>query len=217
MRDAAPRQCGCTMRGAAEKGEDVKLYMTERSGNAWKARLLLSMLGVPYEAVPVDLAGGEHKRAPFLRLNPRGQVPVLEDDGRVFWDSTAVLVYIARKYGGERWLPLDAAGMAEVMQWMALAQNEIRYGLQAAYVMIAYQRPGDSDACHNMGRIALGVLEGRLGNHAWLALDRATIADLACYPYVAVAPEAGIALGPYPHTTAWIRRIEALPGWVKRV
>ena len=194
----------------------MKLYMTERSGNAWKARLLLSMLGVPCEQVPVDLPGGEHKRAPFLALNPRGQVPVLEDEGRVFWDSTAVLVYIARKHGGERWLPTDAADMAEVMQWMALAQNEIRSGLQFAYVMITYHRTGDLESCRAMGRIALDVLEQQLQHHEWRALERPTIADLACYPYVAAAPEAGIALATYPHVRAWVQRIEALPGWVKR-
>jgi len=194
----------------------VKLYMTERSGNAYKARLLLSMLGVPYEPVPVDLAHGEHRQPPFLRLNPRGQVPVLEDEGRVYWDSTALLVYIARKAGAEDWLPLDADGMAHVMQWLALAQNEIRYGLQAAYVILTYRRPGHLEECQALGRVALQVLEGRLGAHDWLALDRPTIADLACYPYAASAPEAGISLEPYPAVTGWIRRIEALPGWFGR-
>jgi glutathione S-transferase len=190
--------------------------MTERSGNAYKARLLLSMLGIAYEPVPVDLAHGEHRQPPFLRLNPRGQVPVLEDEGRVYWDSTAILVYIARKAGAEAWLPLDADGMAEVMQWLALAQNEIRYGLQAAYVILAYRRPGHLEECQALGRVALQVLEGRLGAHDWLALDRPTIADLACYPYAASAPEARIPLEPYPAVTGWIRRIEALPGWFPR-
>jgi glutathione S-transferase len=190
--------------------------MTERSGNAYKARLLLSMLGIAYEPVPVDLAHGEHRQPPFLRLNPRGQVPVLDDEGRVYWDSTAILVYIARKAGAEAWLPLDADGMAEVMQWLALAQNEIRYGLQAAYVILAYRRPGHLEESQALGRVALQVLEGRLGAHDWLALDRPTIADLACYPYAASAPEARIPLEPYPAVTGWIRRIEALPGWFPR-
>jgi glutathione S-transferase len=194
----------------------MKLYITERSGNAYKARLLLSMLGVPYEKVLVDLARGEHREPPFRRLNPRGQVPVLEDEGRVYWDSTAVLVYIARKAGAEDWLPLDADGMAEVMQWLALAQNEIRYGLQAAYVILTYRRPGHLEECQALGRVALQVLEGRLGAHDWLALDRPTLADLACYPYAATAPDAGVPLEPYPAVTRWIGRLEALPAWFRR-
>lgn len=125
--------------------------MTERSGNAYKARLLLAMLGVPYEQVLVDLAHGENRQPRFLELNPRGQVPVLEDKSRVYWDSTAILVYIARKHEA----------------------------------------------------------------HDWLALNRPTLADIACYPYAASAPQAGIPLGPYAAVVRWIKRIEALPGWVQ--
>ena len=189
--------------------------MTERSGNSYKARLLLSMLGMPYEQVVVDLAHGENRRPHFLKLNPRGQVPVLEDGGKAYWDSTAVLVYLARKHEAHDWLPPDADGMAEVMQWMALAQNEVRYGLQAAYVMLTYGRGGHLGECQALGRVALDVLEGRLRGHDWLALERPTLADLACYPYAASAPQAGIVLDPYAAVARWIRRIEALPGWVR--
>jgi glutathione S-transferase len=195
----------------------VKLYMTERSGNAYKARLLLAMLGVAYEPVMVDLAGGENHTPAFLALNPRGQVPVIEDEGKVYWDSTALLVYFARKHDlSGRWLPNDAHGMAEVMQWLALAQNEIRYGLQSAYVMIAYNRSGHLEECRDLGRKALQVLDARLSQRDWLALDHTTIADLACYPYVASAPVAGVALEPYAHVERWIARIESLPGWFSR-
>jgi glutathione S-transferase len=196
----------------------VKLYMTERSGNAYKARLLLAMLGVAYEPVMVDLAAGENHTPAFLALNPRGQVPVIEDEGKMYWDSTAVLVYLARKHDPyDRWLPNDAHGMAEVMQWLALAQNEIRYGLQSAYVMIAYNRSGHLEECRELGRKALHVLNARLSQRDWLALDRVTIADLACYPYAASAPVAGVALEPYEHVERWIARIESLPGWFSRL
>jgi glutathione S-transferase len=194
----------------------MKLYMTERSGNAYKARLLLSMLGIEYEPIAVDLAAGEHRQSPFLQLNPRGQVPVLEDEGRVYWDSTAVLTYIARRANARDWLPLDPDGMAEVMQWLALAQNEIRYGLQAAYVILAYGRPGHLAECQALGRVALDVLEARLASHDWLARERPTVADLACYPYAATAPVAGIALEHWPAVRGWIARVEALPGWFPR-
>src|SRR5262245_15966802 len=107
----------------------MKLYYTPNSGNAYKVRILLSLLNVPYEKVAVDTRNKEHKQAPFLKLNPRGEVPVLEDGGTVVWDSAACLAYVARKHGGEQWLPADPAGMAQVMQWMALAGNEIQFGL----------------------------------------------------------------------------------------
>lgn len=195
----------------------MKLYMTSNSGNAYKPRVLLALLNVPFEEVIVDTQGREHKKEPFLAINPRGEVPALEDGGRVFWDSTACLVYIARKHGGDKWLPSDPAGMAEVMQWMALAQNEIRYGLQIGRGNKRGMRKwGNLEELQEHGRSGLKVMEGRLKSNAWLALDRPTIADLACYPYVHSAPEAGVALEEYPSVMAWIRRLEALPGWIKR-
>jgi len=188
--------------------------MAERSGNAYKVRLLLSLLDIPYEKIAIDLAKREHRQPNYLKLNPRGQVPVLEDDGRVIWDSTAVLVYIARRHGDETWLPTGAGEMAEVMQWMALAQNEIHYGLQFARAIVNLSRPGNLDECQVHGRTALRVLEERLENHDWLALGRMTIADIACFPYAAMAPDANVPLEEYVAVRAWIARIQALPGYV---
>jgi glutathione S-transferase len=86
----------------------VKLYTNERSGNSYKPRLLLSMLGVPYETVAVDLAKREQKQPDFLKLNPRGQVPALEDAGTVIWDSTAILVWIDRIKAQPGFIPVAA-------------------------------------------------------------------------------------------------------------
>ena len=194
----------------------MKLYMTDSSGNAYKPRLLLEMLQVPYDKVILDTKEKEHKAAPFLAINPRGQVPALEDEGRIFWDSTACLVYIARKHGGEKWLPTDAAGLAEVMQWLALSNNELHYGLQWARGVVNKIKIGDVEEYRGYGNNGLKVLEDRLKGNDWLALGRSTIADLACYPYVKVSPEGGFKLESYPAVQAWVKRVEALPGWVKR-
>ena len=110
----------------------MKAYLGTVSGNSYKLRILLSLLKVPHEVVIIDLKNKQHKGAAFLQINPRGEVPALEDEGKVIWDSAACLVYVARKYGGEQWLPSDAAGMADVMQWIALAATEIQCGLQYA-------------------------------------------------------------------------------------
>ena len=194
----------------------MKLYNTKTSGNGYKVRLLLALLGVRYEQVLLDFAAGEHKREPFLRISPRGQVPALEDDGVVLWDSIACLAYVARKHGGERWLPTDPAGLGAVMQWLALSENEIMYGLQYARGILRKIREGDYEECRARGRAALEVLEGRLKDNDWLALGRPTIADIACHSYVALADEAGLPLDAYPGIRAWLARIEALPGWVGR-
>lgn len=196
----------------------MKLYITPTSGNAWKVRLLLSMLKKDYETISLDTKKGEHKAPEFLKLNPRGQVPVLEDGDQVFWDSTACLVYLARKYGGEQWLPTDAAGMAQVQQWLALSNNELHYGLQwARGVKIGIRSIGSYEEYATYGRNGLAVLEGRLKKNDWLACGRPTIADLACYCYTAVSPEGGLPHDTCPGVAAWVKRVEALPGWIKRV
>ena len=196
----------------------MKLYITTTSGNAWKGRLLLSMLKISYETVDLDPKKGELKSPQFLKLNPRGQVPVLVDGDQVIWDSTACLVYLGRKYGGEQWLPTDAEQLAQIQQWLALSNNELHYGLQwGRGVKTGIRSIGSYDEYAAYGRNGLAVLEGRLKDHDWLACGRPTIADLACYCYTSVSPEGGFDLAAHPAVAAWVKRVEALPGWVKRV
>jgi len=192
----------------------MKLYDFELSGNAYRIRLMLALLGLDYEKVPVKLMEGEQRGPAFLKLNPRGQVPTLDDGGTVVWDSLAVLVYLARKYGGEKWLPVDAEGMAEVMQWLAMMENEVLYGLARSRVICKFKRPGNLEEAQLLGRKGVDVFEQRLAAHPWLALDRVTIADVGCFPYVALAPEGEIPLDDYPAVRNWIGRIKALPGFV---
>jgi glutathione S-transferase len=196
----------------------MKLYLTDNSGNSYKVRILLSLLGTPYDKVLVDTRKREHKQPAFLELNPRGEVPVLEDGGVVLWDSAAILVYLARKYGGDKWLPADPALMGQVMQWVALAGNEIQFGLQYARRGVLQNRwtAGTLEQGQIMGRAALDALEGRLKGNEWLALGRPTIADIACFPYIETAPEARLPLDPYPAVVAWLARCKALPGWAQR-
>ena len=189
----------------------MKLYDLEVSGNSYRVRLLLSLLGLSHELVTVNLLKGEQREPWFLKLNPRGQVPTLDDGGTVVWDSMAILVYLARRYGGESWLPIDPQGMAEVMQWLAVMENETLFGLGKARIICKFKRPGNLEEAQQLGRKGLEVLDQRLIAHPWLALDRLTIADIGCFPYVALAAEGEIALDDYSGVRSWIDRIKALP------
>lgn len=192
----------------------MKLYQSGTSGNSHKVRLLCAMLGLDYESVAVDLRAGEQNEPWFRALNPRGQVPVLEDDGRVIWDSAAILVYLARKAGAEGWLPTEPGPMAEVMQWLVFAAHELRWGPHQVRRIKKAGRPGDLDTALQATEAALAILEARLAAHDWLATGRPTIADIACVPYIVLAPDLGIPLEPWPAVTAWVDRIRALPGYV---
>ena len=200
----------------------MKVYLGTISGNSYKLRILLSLLRVPHEVVIVDLANKQHKSAAFLQINPRGEVPALEDEGKVIWDSAACLVYIARKFGAEhgseQWLPTDAAGMAEVMQWVALAATELQCGLQYARRGVLQGRwtLGTLEDGQKFGRVALEICETQLKKNDWLALGRPTIAEPACFPYIETAPEAKVALEEYPAVVKWMERCKKLPGWAAR-
>ena len=85
----------------------MKLHDLTLSGNCHKVRLFLSLIGQPVERVPVNLLAGEHKQPPFREINPRGQIPVLEDGEFRLGDSQAILVYLAQRYA-PRCYPPDA-------------------------------------------------------------------------------------------------------------
>lgn len=192
----------------------MKLYDLELSGNCYKVRLFAALAGIPLEVVPVDFVGGAHKRAPYIELNPWGELPILEDGEVVLRDSQAILVYLALRYAPSAWLPREPHLQAEVQQWLSTAANEIQNGPGAARLVDKFGYAIDkADTLRRSDRI-LPLLDGHLGRHDWLAAGRPTIADCAVFPYVALAPEGGVALAPYPWVTAWIDRVRALPGFL---
>jgi glutathione S-transferase len=190
------------------------LYDLELSGNCYKVRLFCALLGLDLEIKPVDVLAGEHKASPLADMNPFREIPVFGDEDIVLRDSQAILVYLARKYGGESWLPIDPAGMADVVSWLMVAENEIARGPNDARLHDKFGYQLDAKLARDKAARILGLLEARLNDRDWLALERPTIADIACMPYVALGHEGGITLGAYPAIRAWIGRIEALPGFI---
>jgi glutathione S-transferase len=192
----------------------LKLHDLELSGNCYKIRLFCSLLGLEPKIEPVDFLAGAHKKSPLIDKNPFGEIPVFQDGELTLRDSQAILVYLARKYGGENWLPLDPVGMAEVMSWLMVAENEIARGPNDARLHDKFGYKLDVKLARETAARILGLLEARLMNNEWLALGRPTIADIACMPYVALGHEGGVSLDAYPAIRAWIGRIKALPGFI---
>lgn len=194
----------------------LRLYDRELSGNAYKVRLLLSFLALPYERVPVAMQDGRNLvDDAYLGLNPRGQIPTLQDGEATLWGSTAILVYLALRYDGSRsWLPADPLVSGQVMQWLELAQNEIASGLFRARVIVKFGLAGDLQAAQETARRALAVLESRLSAQQWLAGSGPTIADIACFPYAALAGEGGVDVAPYPGVMRWIADFRALDRFI---
>ena len=192
----------------------MKLYYHELSGHSHRARLFLSLVGVPHELVEVDLMKGAHKSPDFLKLNRFGQVPVLDDGGVIVADSNAILVYIATKLGRNDWLPEAPLAAAAVQRWLSVAAGEIAYGPAAARLITLFSAPLRAEEVIARAHRLLAVVDAELAGRDFIAADQPTIADVALYSYVARAPEGNVDLAAYGHVRAWLARIEALPGFV---
>jgi glutathione S-transferase len=193
----------------------LKLYDFTLSGNCYKVRLFLSLLDLEYELTLVNLGDGEQKTPEFLELNLWGQVPVVVDKNVVIRDSQAILVYLARRYGEESWLPSDAESMSLVIQWLSTAVHDIQQGLAAARVYHLLGRQLDIETATTRAYAVLKVMDRHLAQRQWLELDRPTIADIACFPYIALAEDGKISLADYPHVVAWLNRLKQLPNYVE--
>jgi len=192
----------------------MKLYYHPLSGHSHRARLFVSLLGIPHELIEVDLKSGAHKKPEFLALNPFGQVPVLDDDGTIVSDSNAILVYLAKKFGKTGWLPEDPQGAASVQRWLSVAAGEIAYGPAAARLITVFGAKYNPDDVIGRAHVLLKRVEAHLADREWLVGDHPTIADVSFYSYVARAAEGNVDLSAYPRVNALLRSIEALPGFV---
>jgi glutathione S-transferase len=192
----------------------IKLYDLELSGNCYKVRLFLALIEKAYQLIPVDFMAGAHKAAPLIGMNPFGEIPILEDDGLVLRDSQAILIYLARKYGGEGWFPTEASAMAQVVEWLMVAENEVARGPNDARLHDKFGYKIDHNLAAERSARILDLLETHLASRKWLALGRPTIADIACFPYVALGHEGRVPVGNRKSVQAWIDRIKALPHFV---
>ncbi|MFM0050430.1 glutathione S-transferase family protein [Caballeronia grimmiae] len=195
----------------------MKLYHHPLSGHSHRARLFLHLLNIEHDEEQVDLAAGAHKSPEFLRINRFGQVPVLVDGDRTIADSNAILVYLAKRADATQWLPDTPEGAAAVQRWLSVAAGQIAFGPAAARLITVFGSKFDANEVIARAHAVLKVIDGELQDREWIAdigAAHPTIADVALYSYIASAPEGNVDLSGYRNVNAWLRRIEALPGFV---
>ena len=194
--------------------QSLRLYWFPLSGHSHRAEPMLSLLGLTFEKIVVNLPEREQKQADFLAKNAFGQVPVLEDGDVTIADSTAILVYLAKRYDPTgRWLPSAAVRAAEVQRWLSVASGPLMQGPALARASVVFRKQRDAAACERAEQL-LAVLDAQLGPRDYWVGDGPTIADVALYTYIAHVPESGVSLEPYAALRAWLTRIEGLPGFV---
>jgi glutathione S-transferase len=190
----------------------MRLHDYAASGNCYKVRLLLALLGQPYERVGVDIFAGDTLTDEFAALNPARTTPVLElDDGETLAESAAILWYLAE---GTTFLPDDRLARARVLRWLCFERALTPAVAGARFQVMTGRTDDETPWLLAKGRSSLATLDDRLQARDWVALDTPTIADLALYGYTHVADDAGLDLSAHRATCAWLARIEALPGYV---
>jgi glutathione S-transferase len=197
----------------------MRLYDYELSGNCYKIRLFLSILGKSFDTQTVDFyPGREHKSEAFLALNPLGQLPILEDAGQVLSGSDVILSHLAAQYdASHKWHPQNLRG--DISKWMQVA-DEITTTSSAARLHDTFFYDLNIDTARAGAKKVFRSLDEHLWfaeqrGHDWLVpAGHPTVADIACFPYVALSEEGGISRQDYPAIRRWCDRIKRIDGFL---
>ncbi|WPO98841.1 glutathione S-transferase family protein [Pseudomonas sp. HR96] len=191
-----------------------KVYGDYQSGNCYKVKLMLHLIGAEYEWQPVDILKGETETPEFLAMNPNGKVPVLElEDGTYLWESNAILNFLA---DDSEFLPSEPRLRTQVLQWQFFEQySHEPYVAVARFIQFYLNMPADRleeyEVCQRRGRKALRVMEKQLQATPYLVGQHYSIADIALFAYTHVAHEGGFDLSEFPAVQAWIERVASHP------
>ncbi len=199
-----------------EESQEFTLFGHARSGNAYKAGLILSMTGTPFVFKNVDLEKGEQRSADFRAINPAGKIPVLKHGRQHIRESNTIMIYVSclkESYGA-----VDAAQRVRISEWMFWEQDTMFPGIGRTRF---FANSGEADPAlvsffRSTGEKALDRLEEQLSNTEFLTGANPTVADLCIYGYASLAEEAGFETRARPRFAAWRALVESLPGWNSR-
>jgi glutathione S-transferase len=194
----------------------IKLYGIPQS-RASRCLWMLEELGVPYENVPVSFLGDAQK-PDYLKINPNGRIPALDDDGLVLFESLAINLHLARKYDGGKGLwPKSADDQSRAIQWSIWAMTEVEPPVMKVLMNRAFlPEPQRDEAEAKAGEQELakpaGVVEGFLRSRPYLLGDSFTVADLNVHAVLGWAPALGkVRFDATPNLAAWLKRCAERP------
>jgi glutathione S-transferase len=193
----------------------MKLYNVAYSGNSYKVRLLLAQLGLACDMIELDILKGESRTPEFLRLNPNGRTPLLDDEGFILAESNAILAYLAR---GTRFLPNDRERWALVFQWMFFEQYSHEPYIATSRFLLQHRPDSPERAAavavrRDGGWAALKVMEGHLSRNMFFVGDY-SVADIALFAYTHLSHEGAFPLDDFPKIRAWIERVKRQPRFI---
>jgi GSH-dependent disulfide-bond oxidoreductase len=188
----------------------MQLY-TAATPNGWKVSIALEEMGLPYEVQVIDFSKLEQKADWYLKLNPNGRIPTLDDDGFVMFESGAILIYLAEKTG--KFLPRDVQGRSRVLQWLMFQMSGIGPMMGQANVFFRYFPEKIQSAIDRYQREVtrlFGVLDLQLASHEYIAGDY-SIADMALWPWVSGYEWSGVTVAEFPSLQRWLALVGARP------
>lgn len=201
----------------------IELYNYELSGNCFKIRLLCSFLNIEYQSNNIEFyPSEEHKSDEFLKINPLGQIPVISDDGFVLRDAQAILIYLSTKYDKNgSWYPTnDPKKAGTISQWLAFADSITGSASAARLHDTFFYTNFDIEKCRAAAHSQFRILDEHLYfqeqlNQSWICDgEKPTLADIACFPYVALSEEGGVSRISYPAIRRWLDRFKRLDGFI---
>jgi len=195
----------------------ITLYGQSRS-RASRSLWALEELGIGYRQVPI--APYTQSRTPeYLRINPNGHIPALDDDGLIVWESLAINLYLASKYGHAPLWPVTLEQRAALYQWSFWVTTEI----EPNFVAMARADRGmisreEGTSAHAALACALAVLSHHLSSNQYLLGEEFSVADLNVASSISEPHEAGFVAGrkdydlqPYPGLARWLRECSDRP------
>jgi glutathione S-transferase len=204
----------------------MRLYYHPLSSNSRRVVMTAIHLDVTLERVVVDLVRGEHRAEDYLRLNPNGKVPLLDDDGFVLWESHAIMQYLADRSPGQTLYPQDVRARADINRWLFWSA----YHFTPAVGMISRERVskpmvGGSGAPDRIEiergeallTAAATMLDAHLARRPWIAQDMLTLADLAIAAPLMHTAAARLPVTQFDNLQAWFARVQALDAWKRSV
>jgi GSH-dependent disulfide-bond oxidoreductase len=197
----------------------LHLY-TDSSPNGFKITIALEELSLPYVLHHVRIDDGAHRLPDFLALNPHGRIPVLRDDetGITLFESAAILIYLAEKTGGL--LPAQPAARWEALQWLIFHAASVGplLGQRVHVELFAQDRqPEAITRYRRLTQEAFATLDGRLAQHAYLAGNEYSIADIAHFGWLHIARLVGFNFNTHPALSDWYARVAERPAVRKGV
>ena len=181
-----------------------------------RVRIVLREKRIPHKEVEVDVLAGAHRDPEFRRLNPFGQIPVLEDAGLVICESVAILEYLEERFPSPRLLSADAGPRATTRQFMLWSGDYLSSPWEAwmrpAFAPDAPVDVAGREKAHGHISAHMDVLERRLGGRDWL-VDRYSLADVCYAPLVTVFDRVGLGdlISARPRVAAWVGRLLERP------